>query len=65
MEEAIGKLLKQGCIEQVDQVPYCCNPLTVAGGKKLCLVLNLRHVNAYLCDRKFRYENLKTLEKNI
>ena len=50
-------------MKEVDQRPFCCNPLTVAGGKKLRLVLDLRHVNACLRKFKFRYENLKTLEK--
>ena len=63
VEEAIGKLLKQKCVKQVTEPPFCCNPLTVAEGKKLRLVLDLRHVNAYLREHKFRYENLKTLEK--
>ena len=43
--------------------PFCCNPLTVATGKKLRLVLDLRHVNKFLQKIKFRYENLKTLVK--
>ena len=46
-------------------MPYCCNPLTVAGGKKLRLVLDLRHVNEHIQKRKFRYGNLKTLAKII
>ena len=61
--EAINKLIQQKCAKEVDQAPYCCNPLTVATGKKLRLVLDLRHVNAYLKKFKFRYENLKTLAK--
>ena len=55
--------MKQKCVQEVKQAPYCCNPLTVATGKKLRLVLDLRHVNAYLKKFKFRYENLKTLAK--
>ena len=64
VKEAIEKLLANGCIEEVDEVPYCCNPLTVAGkGEKLRLVLDLRHVNDHLTKHKFPYENLKTVEK--
>ena len=63
VSEAIQTLLASNCIEEVDDIPYCCNPLTVAGSKKLRLVLDLRHVNKFLQDYKFRYENLKTLEK--
>ena len=63
MEEAIGKLLKQGCRKQVEEMPFCCNPLTVAGDKNLRLVLDLRHINAYLRKPKLRYKNIKTLER--
>ena len=62
VEEAIQKLVRQKCVKEVEQQPFCCNPLTVAKGKKLRLVLDLRHVNAFLRKFKFRYENLKTLE---
>ena len=42
-------------------MPYCCNPLTVAGSKKKpLLVLDLRHVNEYLDFPKFNYEDLRT-----
>ena len=62
--EAIQKLLQQGCIQELSQPSFCCNPLTVASSKeKLRLVLDLRHVNLYLQKIKFRYENLKTLIK--
>ena len=62
VEEAIQKLVRQKCVKEVEQQPFCCNPLTVAKGKKLRLVLDLRHVNAFLRKFKFRYENLKTVE---
>ena len=39
-------------------MPYCCNPLTVAEGKKLRLVLDLRNVNPYVQKKKYRYEDL-------
>ena len=42
--EAINKLVKQKCAKEVSKPPFCCNPLTVATGKKLRLVLDLRHV---------------------
>ena len=48
VEEAITKLLKDKCIEEVYSKPYCVNPVTVVEGKKLRLVLDLRHVNKYL-----------------
>ena len=34
VSQAISKLLKNNCIEELDQKPYCCNPLTVAESKK-------------------------------
>ena len=42
----ICDLLAKGYIEEVHSPPHCCcNPLTVAKGKKLRLILDLRHVN--------------------
>ncbi|XP_057308177.1 uncharacterized protein LOC130646058 [Hydractinia symbiolongicarpus] len=54
-----------GCIEEVSNVPNCCNPLTVAEGNKLRLVLDLRHVNDYLTFPKFKYEDLKILSQHL
>ena len=48
VEKSIEQLLADNCIEEVSAMPYCCNPLTVAEGDKLRLVLDLRHVNEYL-----------------
>ena len=58
---AIQELLKDGCIKEVESMPFVCNPLTVAEGEKLRLVLDLRHVNEHLEVKKFKYENLKTV----
>ena len=63
VSQAISKLLKNKCIEELDRKPYCCNPLTVAESKKLQLVLDLRHVNSFIKQNKFRYENLTTLSE--
>lgn len=38
-----------------------CNPITVAEGKKLRLVLDLRNVNEYITNTKFKYDNLSTV----
>ena len=65
MESSIETLLREGCIKEVTEIPYCCNPLTVAEGKKLRLVLDLRHVNEYLDFPKFKYENLKVAAKHL
>ena len=58
VESEIANCLQKSYIVEVDSLPYCCNPLTVAEGKKLRLVLDLRHVNPYLQKKKFRYEDL-------
>ena len=61
VEEAIESLLTKGCISEVDEIPMCCNPLTVANkNSKLRLVLDLRHVNQYVQLDKFKYEDLTT-----
>jgi hypothetical protein len=39
--QAIDKLLQNKCVVEVGYEPFCCNPLTVAVGKKLRLVLDL------------------------
>ena len=58
VDNAVAKLLEEGMIEEIDSRPYICIPLTVAEGKKLRLVLDLRHVNQYLMRI---YEDLKTI----
>ena len=63
VSQAISKLLKNNCIEELDQKPYCCNPSTVAESKKLRLVLDLRYVNRFIKQNKFQYENLATLSE--
>ena len=63
ISQAISKLLKKNCIEELDQKPYCCNPLTVAESKKLRLVLGLHHVNSFIKQNNFRYENLTLYQK--
>ena len=63
VSQAISKLLKNTCIEELDQKPYCCNPLTEAKSKKLRLILDLHHVNSFIKQNKFRYENLTTLSE--
>ena len=52
---AISELLDNGCITEHSEPPFCVNPLTVAEGKKLHLVINLRHVNCHLVRFKFKY----------
>ncbi len=59
--EAIEKLLVTGSITEHDSPPHVVNPLTVSEGKKLRLVLDLRHVNQFTYVTKFKYEGLSTL----
>ncbi len=61
VETAILKLLADGKIEERTDIPFCVNPQTVAEGKKKRLVLDLRHVNKFLYQPKFRYEDLNSL----
>ena len=61
VEEAIAKLLTNRCIKECDVAPRVVNPLSVAEGKKLRFVLDLRHVNQYVEATRFKYEDLKTL----
>ena len=60
--QAISNLLQNRCIIEVEEAPYCTNPLTVAeNNDKLRLVLDLRHVNKYVKLTKFKYEDLRTV----
>ena len=58
---AILELLEQGLIIEVNSLPHCVNPLSVAERKKLRLVLDLREVNRYLVKYNFRHEDLRFL----
>ena len=60
---AISELLDSGCITEHSEPPFCVNPLTVAEGKKLHLVIDLRHVNCHLVRLKFKYEDLRSLSQ--
>ena len=61
VESAILQLLDQGLIKEETTPPHCVNPLTVAEGKKLRLVLDLREVNKHLVKNSFHYEDLRSL----
>ena len=50
-------------INEHSSPPHCVNPLTVAEGKKLRLVIDLQEVNKYLVKLKFRYEDLRSLSE--
>ena len=57
----ISELLDSGCITEHSEPLFCVNHLTVAKGKKLRLVIDLRHVNCHLFRFKFKYEDLRSL----
>ena len=57
------ELLCNNCIVDHDFPPYRVNPLTVAGGKKLRLVMDLRNGNAFVSKVKFKYEDLRSLSQ--
>ena len=63
ISQAISKVLKNNCIEELDQKPYYCNSLTIAESRKLRLNLDLRHVNSFIKQNKFRYENITLHQK--
>ena len=61
VSQAIEELLLDGRVKEVHVQPHVCSPLSVVespSGKKR-LVLNLRHVNKFLCKQKFKYEDLR------
>ena len=61
VETAILELLEKRVISEVYCPPHCINPWSVAKGKKLRLVLELREVNRYLVKCNFHYEVLRSL----
>ena len=65
VSEAITKFLNSNCIDELDQATSCCNLLTMVEEKKLRLVLDLRHVNKFIKQNKFPYENLNTISEMI
>ena len=54
-------MLDGGYVEEHKEPPYCVNPLSVAEGKKLRLVLDLRNINDHLLVKSFKYEDLRSL----
>ena len=56
--EAITELLSNECIVEHVVPPFCVNPLTVAEGKKLRLVIDL-----CLVKPRFKYEDLRSLSQ--
>jgi hypothetical protein len=66
VREAIHKLILSNVVREVDSPTYCCNPLTVATGKKLRLVLDLsRFVNPYVRHVHFKYADWSVAEQVV
>lgn len=63
VRQAIADLLLKGYAVRVKGRPFCTNPLTVAHGHKLRLVLDLRHVNQFVQYTKFVYEDWNLLSQ--
>ena len=57
--EAIQELVDSGVVEDLSIQPWVVNPLTVARGKTLRLVLDLRNVNEFVKLERIKYEDIK------
>ena len=60
--QAVGELVENGCVKEVESPPVVCSPLLVVTGRsgKKWLVINLRYVNKYLWKDKFKYEDIRS-----
>ena len=60
VSSSVGELLDAGCIVQSSECPLVCSPLSLVENAKgkLRLVLDLRYVNQFLLEQKFKYEGL-------
>jgi len=66
VRKTIRELLESNCIQEVSTMSHCCNPLTVAEGKKLRLVLDCsRHINKYVQYQQFKYESWQAAKQVI
>ena len=63
VSQAICELLEKDCIVERNVPPFFVNPLSVAKGKTLGLVIDLRHVNNFLMRFQFKYEDLCPLSQ--
>ena len=62
VSQAVINLVSYGCVVELKDQPFVCNPLLVVtsrSGKKR-LVVNLRYVNQHLQIDKFKYEDMRT-----
>ena len=61
VDQEIMNCVRKGYVIECQSMPHACNPLTVAEGKKLRLVLDLRNVNPYVRKHHHRYDDLDTV----
>ena len=62
VSQAVIDLVSYGCVVELKDPPFVCNPLLVVtsrSGKKR-LVVNLRYINQHLQIDKFKYEDMRT-----
>ena len=61
----INALLSKGYIEEMTTASYCCNPLTVVVGRKMRLILDLRHVNQHVRYLPIKYDDWTALSQTV
>ena len=61
----INALLSKGYIEEMTSPSYCCNPLTVVVGRKMRLILDLRHVNQHVRYLPIKYDDWSALSQTV
>jgi len=61
VSDSIRELVNNRCAREVQVKPLVCSPLLVVTNNegKCRLVLNLRHLNQFLCKDRFKYEDLR------
>jgi len=67
VDSAIKELLDTGRILEVNQKPYCINPLSVAtqSNCKHRLILDLGHVNKHVFKDKIKFDDWKIMNEYV
>ena len=65
VENAILELISGGLVREVSSAPHVVNPLTVAdnGKGKERLILDVRHVNKQVVQKKIKFEDWRTAKQ--
>ena len=63
VEESIGDLVQSRCVQESVSAPTVCSPLHVVANArgKLRLVIDLRYLNQFLVQCKFKYEGINLI----